>query len=709
MKIKLLFVVLFLASGFTLAQEYPLVTIQDIQYLPDSIISIGDAPSPLLGDTVRFRGVVMVTPVVDPINDRRPVVWRGARWSTFAVDPNNEPWGGVVVIQHDTSSPGVQNTFFDLVDTAQVVEFTAIVEEYFTTTQVAMLLNPVTPIQIIEQLPKRPDPIELSMTDLMKDGKVVLESEKYEGMYVILRNLISSERNSATGAFRLNDPSGNYVVMYDQSGYFSHRSDRRLTGLTEYSAPIDGTVINYIKGFLESRTDAYYIIPVYPGDIDISLTPPSISSITRNIDLIQPNQPVEISARIIDLDGEVAEAKLFYKVDDGASTALNMTRSASDTTIYTATIPGVSSDSAVVSYYIWAKDNIDLSSINPTDTVRNRYFYLVLNRPVTIQDVQYSPYGSGFSGYNNRRVELTGVVTADSSDLPGWGSTPLRIYMQNGTGPWSGIQIGTRGALGTQVLNLRSGDNVTVNGVIIEDFAVTRIDSLTQIIVNSSSNPLPEAEVLITGTIAKLPGGEVPAEQWESVLIEYQNLTVTNQSADGASNFGEMFVDDGSGETRVELQDGNHIYHNLWDPALANDPSLIQVTTGSKFEKMKGILFFSFSNWKLVPRTNDDFEGFAVDVKKEKPAAPVKYALDQNYPNPFNPATSISYSIPKDGNVTLKIFNIIGQEVKTLINKYQSAGEYKITFDASDLNSGVYFYSITSGEYNQVKKMMLIK
>jgi hypothetical protein len=85
------------------------------------------------------------------------------------------------------------------------------------------------------------------------------------------------------------------------------------------------------------------------------------------------------------------------------------------------------------------------------------------------------------------------------------------------------------------------------------------------------------------------------------------------------------------------------------------------------------------------------------------------YALDQNYPNPFNPTTTIAYQIPNDGRVTIKIFDVTGREVTTLVDEFKPSGQYSVKFDASRLSSGIYFYSIRSGDYNAVKKMSLIK
>ena len=85
------------------------------------------------------------------------------------------------------------------------------------------------------------------------------------------------------------------------------------------------------------------------------------------------------------------------------------------------------------------------------------------------------------------------------------------------------------------------------------------------------------------------------------------------------------------------------------------------------------------------------------------------FQLFVNYPNPFNPTTTIKYSIPSDGYVTLKIFNALGEEVSTLVNEFRSTGNYEIIFDASNLTSGIYFYKIQSGNFIETKKMILLK
>jgi hypothetical protein len=88
---------------------------------------------------------------------------------------------------------------------------------------------------------------------------------------------------------------------------------------------------------------------------------------------------------------------------------------------------------------------------------------------------------------------------------------------------------------------------------------------------------------------------------------------------------------------------------------------------------------------------------------------PEKYLLEQNYPNPFNPVTSINFSIPKESNVKLTVFDLLGKEVSILINKKLSAGNFKVDFDGSELASGTYFYKLDAESFTEIKKMVLIK
>jgi hypothetical protein len=99
----------------------------------------------------------------------------------------------------------------------------------------------------------------------------------------------------------------------------------------------------------------------------------------------------------------------------------------------------------------------------------------------------------------------------------------------------------------------------------------------------------------------------------------------------------------------------------------------------------------------------------ATDINARRKVRPHKYALEQNYPNPFNPTTKISYSLAEDSKVKITVYNVLGQTAATLVNMQKAAGEYSVTFDASNFSAGIYFYEIRTEKFSAIKKMLLVK
>jgi len=135
------------------------------------------------------------------------------------------------------------------------------------------------------------------------------------------------------------------------------------------------------------------------------------------------------------------------------------------------------------------------------------------------------------------------------------------------------------------------------------------------------------------------------------------------------------------------------------------------------------------NNYNYVDNTNfngvvyyrlkqTDFDGthHYSDIVEVNTEIPANFALMQNYPNPFNPTTTITYTLKSEGFVTIKIFDVLGKEVETIVNQIQNRGTYKLTFNAANINSGIYFYNLTVSDklsgnsiFNQSKKMILVK
>ncbi len=98
-----------------------------------------------------------------------------------------------------------------------------------------------------------------------------------------------------------------------------------------------------------------------------------------------------------------------------------------------------------------------------------------------------------------------------------------------------------------------------------------------------------------------------------------------------------------------------------------------------------------------------------VSVKIISSELPIEFGLKQNYPNPFNPSTIIGFSVPTGSFISLKVYDLLGKEVSTLVSKFLTPGMYEVNFDAGNLASGVYFYQLNAGEFVQTKKLLLQK
>ena len=165
----------------------------------------------------------------------------------------------------------------------------------------------------------------------------------------------------------------------------------------------------------------------------------------------------------------------------------------------------------------------------------------------------------------------------------------------------------------------------------------------------------------------------------------------------------------------------------ILDVTPGNDNSTIVASFEADLSTLAGGSAVVFASGFLDPSTNQNGSAFGIlaaladgnvveftqiitDIRNvDGKNLPASYSLNQNYPNPFNPSTVISFSIPKSEFVSLKIYNILGSEISTLLNEDLNAGNYQVDFNASNLASGTYFYQINAGSYTQIRKMNLIK
>ncbi len=139
--------------------------------------------------------------------------------------------------------------------------------------------------------------------------------------------------------------------------------------------------------------------------------------------------------------------------------------------------------------------------------------------------------------------------------------------------------------------------------------------------------------------------------------------------------------------------------------------STIQISPSFVKENLGVVVFVQRTSTKEVLQSEYiSYQNLVVtDVNKQTLTTPSSFVLHQNYPNPFNPSTLINYELPEAGNVSLKVYDILGNVVATLVNDFKSEGVHNVTFNGAGLSSGVYFYELKAGSVSRYNKMLLLK
>jgi hypothetical protein len=796
----LLLIALSVSIFFTIAQSQQIgkvVTIPQLQIVSmDSLVkldgsqgassgtSLDDSPywhgADTKADTVRVTGVVIVKPSI--------LTYTLQRYNTYIQDTTTgQLWGGLNVLTDD-SSANAQNTGIPAIDTGMVVTITGRVTEYgsqpnsltemfayksgFFQTVVGIEIN-----SLYKNTGNRPAPIEVTC-DSFAIGTTPKPSrgEKYEGMYVIIRNVTVSSVNQGNGSFSFQDDKGNWMQMYDGSGYYTLRGHRATN--STYIPPPVGTKLKYIRGVVlpQTRTGTcgdYTIMPLYPGpkelknstypgDIGIDKYGPAITTVLRKPTPPKPTDVVNITYKSYDPSTPILNTKkadsTFFRYRVGTQTnqygtggvRIKVDSTAGDS-LYHTQIPA-QSEGSLVSYYVESWLNGVYSAFPDSSTP---YFYVVRNAGPTLYDVVMSPYiNASTSGFAYDTVTVSGVIVADTSDIKdlttrgGRSNAPL-LWLQAGTSSttnkFNGILIWS--PLGPIVDTLKRGDSVSVRGSVYGtsnriSIAVTSMPYFRRggsvmpapFVRSMSSSPYFDYSLSNTAIV-----GNAAFQPWLSTLQQLNDMYILYRNADNPTNdpassavYGEYFVSNVNTPIamttfgiRVNDNGMNHFYcdtnsiyikgglysynstHPLTADLKGNKAFLIPLL--AKVSYIRGMLDYTNGNYKLEPRKDDDFGTIVTGVFMEANSTPKKFTLEQNFPNPFNPSTTIRYSVPARSNVTLKIYNILGQQVESLINMEQGVGSYVIQYNASRLATGVYFYELRAGDYRDIKKMLLLK
>lgn len=476
----------------------------------------------------------------------------------------------------------------------------------------------------------------------------------------------------------------------------------------DFVAPPVGATVN-IEGFalLRSSFDIgdnftpnagfLSITPWEDDDLEVTASPPNISNISSLNAIITTSTGASFTA---DVDADPSRTltdveAVYYTSSDATELTVDGVLQSGST--YSFDLPAGTTNEEFFIYRVRATDSEGAVS-ESTDTPTR-----VLNDGVTkITHIQEtfdgSPGDSPFAGAT-LTTDITATVTMG-------GDTGVLALQDDETGaPWSGIVLESVNGDGdvAGLVDLRPGDVINITQATIEeDFGLTKIDEEDIVFsVVSTGGSTIDPVVVPTGALQDAS----VAEAHEGMLLEFDApfVAVTQTDVAIGGPYGEFTIStDGSEDDDIRVDDlSSFVSYEGGDPGT-------MFNVGDQLEFVRGVLWYTFSNYKLQPATFDDI-GPVIDTAIEDEVLPAAFALKQNYPNPFNPSTKIEFDVTSAGVATLDVFDVLGRKVRTLVDGQMTVGTQSVTFDAGTLPSGVYIYRLSAGDNVQTRKMLLMK
>ncbi len=634
--------------------SFPFYTIHDIEFVSqDSLLkadTLGDNNARWTLQASRFG----IAPAIND-NDSEIVTLGLVVCPQFVITYTG---GGLTMLLHDTINnysnswggillryPVADTASWDLngygsVEKGDLIYVTAKVNDYpanymNSTTELVPDTNYTTTV-VGHNIPI-PAPTLVDITDLNHGAynstgpfsKPYSIAEQYENSLIELTGLAVTNYLNSGRQLVLTGAGGNQLTDYDWSYYFTI-GNAGGAGDPNFHQPPVGAVMDTIRGTLgttsgNENSDGYRIIPLYPGDIVWGVTLPLVSAHRRNPVVVTPNDSVQVQVSMALESGGLPLYKcvIVKSINYGPWTVDTLgyygSTSNPDSTIYAEYILDQDGNpwplGTNVRYFFKGIDNFGDEGIYANasgsfgrDTTRGFFFYNVGNGSLTIHDVQYTPYTNGRSAYAGGVTSLSGIVTADTTvmRLSPLSATPTGVgtnayYIQNGSGPWNGIWvISTDSLSAVQLAAMRLGDSVVVYGAIEENFEVTTLFDSTVAIV-AHNRPQPAPVTITTATLGVRGNGDPVGEQWEGCLVRVVNARFMDTAA-YYTNITEYGIDDGTGEMHV-LRDGRNNYSNHGADTISGDRIF---NIGDRVDTMIGIVYYSYNQYKLVPRSNAD-------------------------------------------------------------------------------------------------------
>lgn len=566
----------------------------------------------------------------------------------------------------------------------------------------------------------------------------LVQGEKYEGALGKIADVEVVSVDPFSGnrvSFVVKDASGNQVNISDYflaqktSAYTVNGGCHSSAKSGSFTPPSVGDKFDTITGIVvHSKNNCpgatgrgYEIHPYNASHYVYGPAAPRISNYKRSHATPTSSNTVTVSADVIDLDGSVVKVELYYTTGTDLNSGFSTVTMTASGNTYSGAIPA-QGNGTLVRYYMMAEDNLGNKTYRPgSDPKVNSSGYRVRDAGLKIYDVQFTPFTSGNSMYQNEEVTVTGVVTAsgDQCDL-----STVHIQDEGSNSGWSAIEVTQPGT------SLKRGDKITVTGTVLENFGYTQLRASN---VSKSGTGTVDPVYVVPDSLTSYSFER--NERYEGMLVGLINPTATgnnklhivdtNADAGGGNNFAEWSVgrdplDPASGCRVLTGREGlSSIYVSYVNESFrVKDPLPVEklsVRDTISMDTLYGIVYYSFSNVKLLPRNNSDFKGVNAKPSTQAPCGVDDTATTTVSEFEIQNQDFLIFPNPALDVIHLRNFSKVESIEATLtdLNGRAVAGRYtklrEDVMNVAHLESGVYILSIqsTDGQLLDYRKIII--
>jgi hypothetical protein len=529
------------------------------------------------------------------------------------------------------------------------------VQEYYNLTELYLFTDCYTEVS-------SGNPVYETLVPTSEINSGSIYAESWEGVLVRVDSVTVTNGDLGYGEWEINDGSGPCIV--DDAAYYAYQ-------------PKTGHTIESVWGVVDYAYNFYKIQPRGNDDIVGALT---VSTVRYAPHAPTTTDEVTVSA-LVNTGFPIEYVYVYHNIDGGAVFDSTLMTAVDDTT-YAGDIGPYPVDHTIVYYYVGAKDSSGTRAQRP-----DGYTYDFRIGEHTIYEIQSTFASDGDSSLfarDREPVNISGIVTVAQGDFGGYEFFIQNSYPGAETPDYRGMRI----LDWSETVGVNRGDSVTVSGDVQEYYNETQVvmPFSEAITVHSTGNTVPEAYPQSSTT--------VDSEQWESVLLSVRDAEIVAYYPDFPSVWHISTTGNDADTCRV-----NDPYYISYEPVVGT------------FVDVHGIVRYTYKSYTIWPRDIGDVHDPTWVGIDEDPDAPVRLALAVS-PNPMTRTSDVRFALPASGPASLRVYNIQGQMIETLVDGNIGAGEHSVHWDGTNdignrVTSGIYFFKLETGKGSVISKIVV--